>query len=157
MKLFVPFAAVALAVVPACSKGPTTPSPLPGFSGGVIGGTWTGPLSDMANGRGMLRLVVEETPLGNGRSVLRGSWSAMFDNATANASGTLSGGVVSTEVQLTLLRSTPLLCPNPGPVTSAYGSFFAPTLVIGSDAIVGPYDYVACEGTAAGRLELRRP
>jgi hypothetical protein len=157
MKLLVPFATIALAVVPACSKAPTTPSPIPGFSGGANGGAWAGQLSDTANGRGMLRLAVEEAPIGNGRSVLGGTWSATFDDATANASGTLSGGVAGTEAQLTLRRSTPLICPNPGPVTSAYGSFFAPTLVIGGNAITGPYDYIACGGTAAGRLDLRRP
>ncbi len=117
-------------------------------------GPWAGTLSDPSNGQGSLRVVLFETSP-DGRQ-LGGTWTATFADPSKNASGDLSGTVDGGAVSLTLLRSVPIVCPNPGPVTSSYGSFFARNLTIVGTTMSGSYDYFACAGNAAGSLQVSR-
>jgi len=114
-----------------------------------------GTLDDTSNGQGTLRVSLQET-LAGGTGLLSGSWSATFADASRNASGEVSGGVAGALVQLTLRRTVPVVCPNPGPNTTIYGSFLALDLTVVSTTISGPYLYQGCTTTAGGTLQLTR-
>ena len=65
--------------------------------------------------------------------------------------------VLHRPVPPTLRRSVPLSCPNPGPIPTVYGSYFALNLALGGTTISGPYDYQACTSAVSGTLTLTRP
>ena len=144
-------AVLLLALAPGCSTTPTAPTP--GVPRGPRSGTWAGTVTDSSNGSGALRVQLEELVVGNAQSVLNGTWTTTFSDATKNGSGELSGSVSGTAVQLILRRAVPLSCANPGPVP-VYGSYFSLTLTAAGSTVGGPYDYQTCTAAVRGALTL---
>ena len=145
-------AMLVLALSPGCSTTPTTPTP--SVPRGPRSGTWVGTVTDPSNGSGVLRVQLEELVLGNTQSLLNGTWTAAFSDATKNGSGDVSGSVTGTAVQVTFRRSVPLTCANPGPVAAVYGSYFSLNLAVAGSTISGPYNFQTCTTAVSGALTL---
>ena len=145
-------AVLLLALLPGCSTTPTAPTP----GAGPRSGVWVGTVADAANGSGALRVQLDELVIGNAQSLLNGTWSTTFGDATKNGSGDVSGSVSGTAVQVTFMRSVPLTCVNPGPVPAVHGSYFSLNLAIAGSTISGPYNYQTCTAPVTGALTLTR-
>ena len=103
-----------------CSTTPTAPTP--GIPRGPRSGTWIGTVTDPANGNGALRVDLDELVIGEAQSVLNGTWTTTFSDATKNGAGEVAGSISGTTAQLILRRAVPLSCANPGLVPAVYGS-----------------------------------
>jgi hypothetical protein len=145
-------AALVLALSPGCSTTPTTPTP--GVPRSPRSGTWIGTVTDSSNGSGALRVQLDELVIGNAHSLLNGTWTTTFSDATKNGSGDLSGSVSGTAVQVSFRRAVPLSCANPGPVPAVYGSYFSLNLAIAGSTISGPYNFQTCTTAVSGALTL---
>jgi hypothetical protein len=145
-------ALLALALSHGCSTTPTAPTP--GVPRGPRSGTWAGTVTDSSNGSGALRVQFEELVIGTGPSLLNGTWSTTFGDATKNGSGDVSGSVSGSAVQVTFRRAVPLSCANPGPVPAVYGSYFSLNLAIAGSTISGPYNFQTCAAAVSGALTL---
>lgn len=145
-------AVLVIALTQGCSTTPTAPTPR--VPRGLRSGTWVGTLTDPANGNGALRLQLEELVIGNAQSLLNGTWTTTFSDATKNGSGDVSGSILGTTVQVTFLRTVPLSCANPGPVPAVYGSYVSLDLAIAGTTISGPYNYQPCAAPVSGALTL---
>lgn len=145
-------ALLVLALTQGCSTTPTAPTPR--VPRGPRSGTWVGSLMDPANGSGTLRLQLEELVIGSAQSLLNGTWTTTFSDATKNGSGDVSGSILGTGVQVTFLRTVPLSCANPGPVPAVYGSYFSLDLAIAGTTISGAYTYQPCTAPVSGALTL---
>jgi len=153
MRSLIAFAAVLVfALSPGCSTTPTAPTP--GVPRGPRSGTWVGTVADSSNGSGALRVQLEELVIGNAHSLLNGTWTTTFSDATKNGSGDVVGSVSGTALQVTLRRSAPLTCVNPGPVPAVYGSYFSLDLAIAGSTISGPYHFQTCTAPVTGALTL---
>ncbi len=140
---------------PGCSESPTAATPVP--PNGPRSGIWSGSVTDAANGQGSVRMDLKEAQIGTSQGLLNGTWNVTFADATKNTGGDVSGFVTGSAVQLTLRRAVPLTCPNPGPVPSVYGSYFALDLALAGTTISGPYSYQACTTAVSGTLVATKP
>ena len=145
-------AVLLLALASGCSTTPTAPTP--GVPRGPRSGTWAGTVTDAANGSGALRVQLEELVVGTAQSLLSGTWTTTYSDATKNGSGEVSGSVSGTAVQVILRRAVPLSCANPGPVPAVYGSYFSLNLATAGSTISGPYDFQTCTTAVRGALTL---
>ena len=156
MKLLFTLATLTVVIVsPGCSESPTAATPVP--PNGPRSGIWSGALTDAANGQGSIRMDLKEALIGTSQGLLNGTWSVTFADATKNTGGDVSGFVTGAAVQLTLRRAVPLACPNPGPVSSVYGSYVALDLSLAGTTISGPYSYQACTTAVSGTLVATKP
>ena len=146
-------AALVLALLPGCSKTPTTPTS--DAPSGPRSGTWIGTLADTSNGQGALRVVLQETPFGSGQGVLSGTWSTTFADASKDADGYVVGSVTGTVMLLNLQRTSPPSCPTPLP-PGIVGSYFALNLALSDATISGAYDYQTCGAPVRGTLTLTK-
>jgi hypothetical protein len=135
-----------------CSTTPTTPTP--SVPRGPRSGLWVGSATDASNGSGVLRVQLEEAVFGEGQSLVNGTWTTAFSDATKNGSGDVSGSIFGTTVQITLRRAVPLSCANPGLVPAIYGSYFSLNLAIAGSTISGPYNFQTCTTAVSGALTL---
>ena len=135
-----------------CSTTPTTPTP--GVPRGPRSGLWAGTAADASNGSGVLRVQLEEVVIGDGQSLLNGTWTTAFSDSTKNGSGDVSGSIYGTAVQVTFRRAVPLSCANPAPVPAVYGSYFSLNLAIAGSTISGPYNFQTCTTAVSGTLTL---
>lgn len=145
-------AVLLLALASGCSTAPTAPTP--GVPRGPRSGTWAGTVTDSSNGSGALRVQLEELVVGNAQSLLSGTWTTTYSDATKNGGGEVSGSVSGTAVQVILRRAVPLSCANPGPVPAVYGSYFSLNLAAAGSNISGPYDFQTCTTAVRGTLTL---
>ena len=153
MRLLCTLAALTVVIAsPGCSDSPTAATPAP--PNGPRSGIWRGSATDAANGQGSVRMDLTEALIGTSQGLLNGTWSVTFADATRNTGGDVSGFVTGSAVQLTLRRAVPLTCPNPGPVPSVYGSYFALNLSLAGATISGPYNYQTCTAAVSGALTL---
>lgn len=147
-------AALVLALLPGCSKTPTTPTS--DAPSGPRSGTWIGTLADTSNGQGALRVVLQETPFGSGQGVLSGTWSTTFADGSKNAVGDAVGSLMGAVVQLNLQRTAPSSCPPPVPPFAFPGSYFALNLTLSGTTISGTYDYHTCATPVRGTLTITK-
>ncbi|MBP7775846.1 MAG: hypothetical protein KA371_01810 [Acidobacteria bacterium] len=149
-----PIALVICAVAfAACGSGagsPTAPS-----GAGPQSGTWLGTITDLNNVVGTLRLTIDERRIDGSRSLVSGSWSATFQDASRNGAGTLGGTITGATGTLLLTPVAPPACAS-GPFASVIGSYSAPQLAISSAAIQGPYSQSTCTGSLTGTLTLSK-
>lgn len=149
-----------LSLVALVSTGAACDGSTPGSSTGPTPssrtGVWTGTVSDSANGNGTLRLVLEERPINASESLVMGSWTTTFADATKNGEGTFSGGVNGTRGFLTLGPSRSITCAAPSMVFGTVGTYVASTLTVENSAIRGSYLFLTCSGSISGTLEVRR-
>lgn len=144
----------ALAPVACASSSPTGPTG-PAASGPRTG-VWSGTVSDPVNGTGTLRIELSDYPLDSARSLLSGSWSTAYADATKNGSGSLSGTATGATIALAMNPATPPQCP-PGTVfRAAAGSYLSTALSQGATTIAGSYLLTTCDGSASGTLDLRK-
>jgi hypothetical protein len=129
---------------------PTAPSAPPPT--GARSGAWVGTLADPVNGTGTLRLDLEER-VGDGASLLGGTWAMAFADAQRNARGSLSGLVTGT--QMTVLGSTepPPACP---PVPFATPGLLSVSATFTSTELTGSYRFSTCTESTTGTIALRR-
>ena len=138
-------------VIAACSSSPTAPS-APAATGPLTG-TWVGPITDASNGSGAMRVVLRDYAAGGG-SLLTGSWSTTFADASKNGSGQATGAVDGTRTLLDLRPAVPLACGGTsGPL---FGAYLASSLTVSGNVMTGGYTFAACAGNATGTLELRQ-
>jgi hypothetical protein len=91
---------------PSPSSPSTTPPQNPAPPTVSLTGTWAGTTIDPALGTGNIRTTVSQSG-----SVLSGTWSSTFSDASKNWGGTLNGSVVgSSSVSATLLTSSVPAC-----------------------------------------------
>ena len=115
-------------------------------------GAWVGTLADSVNGTGTLRLDLEER-VGDGASLLSGTWAMAFADAQRNARGSLSGLVTGT--QMTVLGSTepPPACP---PVPFATPGLLSVSATFTAIELTGSYRFSTCTESTTGTITLRR-
>lgn len=137
----------------ACGSSGSTPT---APSAGSRSGTWSGTVSDSANGTGTLRLVLDDRVVSATESFITGTWTATFPDASRNGSGVVAGGATDATMFLNLAPTTPPTCPIPPLFPAAVGSYNATRLSVGATTIRGDYVFGTCTGTVNGTLELRR-
>jgi hypothetical protein len=138
----------------ACHTSPTAPS-LPPQTNGPNSGTWVGTLRDDANGPGDLRVVLQETVV-SGTSLLTGTWTSTYADGAKNAAGDASGGLTGTRAFLTLRRTVPLSCADPGLLPQLNGAVVSLDLSLDGRTLSGAYTYQACNRSIPGTLTLTR-
>lgn len=146
--------AACAALLTACGAGaagsPTAPS-----GAGPRSGTWLGTLTGPDDVAGTVRLTIEERRIDDVRSLVAGTWSATYQDASRNGAGTLGGTITGAAGSLLLAPFTPPPCAS-GPFASAVGSYSAPQLTISNASIHGPYSQATCAGSLTGTLTLAK-
>jgi hypothetical protein len=128
-------AIVALSACGGSSSGTTTPTAA-SFS---IAGSWIGSVVDNIAGTGVVRATIDQSG-----STVSGTWSATYQNAIDNNSGTFTGDVSGNTVKMTLRPSLPNKCS------------FAVTATTDGSSISGTYAALSCSIAVNGTINVRK-
>ena len=123
-------------------------------SNGPWTGVWQGTLTDTGGSTGTLRLTLEDRALDARGSLVSGTWTTSFADASRNGAGTVGGTVTDGVDTLLLTPATAMACSQPIP--GAAGSYALSRLTLNGRALQGAFAQLLCTNTITGALSLTK-